>query len=264
MVWMRIRRRLYGASPPFASIRPPTVDPTSDGDIWVSYRRERLLAECHQLREDERYWLSRALALGSVYVAVAGGTVFFLLHGGVTSVNMPQWRRDVINMFLPAPTFAVIAIVIRHAVAATVRGRLLVAYERALIREWLHYIPLASGGRVPVGSTYHAQVRWLQGGHGGVLSIFECLPLFLAILLCYFAGAAISSTPLLIVFIVMYTTMMVVLLAIGYDGFISPVVQSSFSHLETVMERGACEAVPHLDASETRPPQEIASLRQAT
>jgi len=203
---------------------------------------ERMEAEYRTLRDDERQWLDRTTTLGSVYIVAAGGTFFFLLKSPLHSGE--QW----IYALTPYPSLTIIAIAIRQAITATVRGRLLMAYEKALASR-SEVLRLESGQQVPVGSTYHSTAPWLQGARGGILSLYELLPFFFAIALFGLSIARIDSTELQVVAGVGDAAAASLLIWIGVDGLISPARDSGFARLERRMATAASLATTSADAA---------------
>jgi hypothetical protein len=201
-------------------------------------RLERLEAEYRNLRDDERAWSDRVITLGSIYVLVAGGTFFVVLENKLAS---QEW----IYIFAPVPAFAVIAIVIRQAITATARGRLLIAYECALTNRD-EVVTLATGRTVPISSTYHAQLTWLQGRTGGIISIIECSPFLLVIGLCVLSIASIHAFVLKLPAVGLDLICCVALLYLGIDGLISPFQEGpgAFDRLEQKIACGAKQALP--------------------
>jgi hypothetical protein len=157
-------------------------------------REHRLETEYHQLRDDERQWGSRAVSLGSFYLVAVGTTLFFLLGSG--SARHVVW----VDVVAPFPAFGITAVVIRQGITATVRSRLMLAYERALAAERSlasasaqEFISLNSKEDIPIGPSYHAQRPWLQGSIGKYLAWIERLPLLLVIGLSYLAVSNIQE-----------------------------------------------------------------------
>jgi len=195
-------------------------------------REQRLEAEYRTLRDDERQWLDRTITLGSIYVVAAGGTFFFLLSSPLHKGQ--QW----IYALTPYPSLTIIAIAIRQAITATARGRLLIAYERALASE-SETLPLASNRSVPVGSTYHSTTPWLQGKLGGILSAYELLPLVFVLALCGLSISRIDDAAVQVASGVVDALAAGLLVWIGIDGLISPTRESEFSRLEGKMAAAA-------------------------
>jgi nitrate reductase gamma subunit len=209
-------------------------------------REDRLAAEYRDLRADERLWLDRTITLGSIYVVAAGGTFFFLVNAPLAESQ--NW----LYALAPYPAFTIIAIAIRHAITATARGRLLLAYERALASKD-ETLQLGSAGQVPVASTYHAQIPWLQGKTGGIIAIFELLPLALVLALCGLSIGRIDDGTIQLIAGIADALIALLLIWVGVDGLISPVKDSSFTRLERIMADSSRSALAPLEAAQESP-----------
>jgi hypothetical protein len=176
-----------------------------------------LEAAYHQLREDERQWGSRAVSLGSFYLVAVGTTAFFLLGNKAASEN--SW----IGVIAPFPPIGITAVIIRQGIAATIRGRLLLAFERALTeaREEagsVEEIELISGGLIPIDSTHHAQRPWLQGRIGSGLAWLERLALLLVPAVCFLSVRVIQQEWLLVLSATFDSVLMLRLVQLGRDA----------------------------------------------
>lgn len=178
-------------------------------------RTARLKAEYRELRDDERWWTGRAVSLGSFYLIAVGTTAFFLLKNEAVEL---EW----VGIVAPIPSFGIIALAIRQAITATVRGRLLLAYERALIPERTltddDLVTLTSGEQIPIGSSFHAQQPWLQDGVGRGFTWFERAGLVVFIAVCYLSVRSLSSEGATVAAIMLDAGMAVALFALGFDG----------------------------------------------
>jgi hypothetical protein len=204
-------------------------------------RLGRLESEYRELRDDERQWSSRAVNLGSFYLVVVGTTVFYLLqHGTTTAIE----KEAAIGFLAPIPSFGITAIIVRQAVTATIRSRLLLAYERAVAVEAagnrVEVLPLESDARIPIGSSFHAQQRWLQGGNGWWLAWIERLGLVLVVGICYLCVAGIHGLGLQIFAACIDGAFALILVLTARDGLPR---KDGFHHLEGIIAVAARETV---------------------
>lgn len=216
------------------------------GTLIEMNREDRLAAEYRDLRADERLWLDRTITLGSIYVVAAGGTFFFL-------VNAPLAQgQNWLYALAPYPAFTIIAIAIRHAITATARGRLLLAYEQALVSKD-ETLRLGSAGEIPVASSFHAQIPWIHGKTGGIIAVFELLPLVLVLALCGLSIGRLDDGTTQLIAASVDALVALLLVRTGIDGLISPLKDSSFTRLEKAMAEGARSALAPLDGSQESP-----------
>jgi hypothetical protein len=129
------------------------------------------------------------VAMASAAALVGGTSVFFLLRGcGVDAAPSCTPYPDQIYALLPAPSVVITALLVQQAVAATIRGRLLLAIEAALSIDLRQTYPLGPG-QVPIYSTYHLQQQMHHEARGAVLwAIMFALPLILLVGLIYYSG----------------------------------------------------------------------------
>ena len=147
------------------------------------------------LRQDERNYLAMIVALASATALVAGASVFFLIRGCglglITNCTPYPWQA---YAFLPAPTVAVCAIIVQQATAATIRGRLMLGLENALVSEAREEFPLGSG-TVPAFASYHLQQTVIHGPRGAAIwTMVFGLPLFIVLCLVYYSGQQLDGT----------------------------------------------------------------------
>lgn len=193
----------------------------------------------HELREDERYWVNRVVALASLYVVVAGTSVFFLIRDGAAAGQLNPAYPDWVYALIPIPTFSITALAIQNAITATVRGRLLIAHERAKARQG-ERIVLSTGQAIPGSATFHAQLRWIHGKPGSILAFFQFFPFFFVLSICAMSGAAMQHTWTQIIYSVSYFAATIVLLVIGREGLIA---EGALERLEALIADGASAAI---------------------
>jgi hypothetical protein len=148
-----------------------------------------LVRDYDMLRQDERTWVTVMVALGSVLAVVGGASVFFLVKSCAVS-SAPQCNRypSQVYLLLPAPTLAGCALLVQLAVAATIRGRIMLAVERAIVATRRETY-LLGGRELPLFSTYHMQQPVIHDSRGAALwTLMFALP-FIAILgMIYYCG----------------------------------------------------------------------------
>jgi hypothetical protein len=154
-----------------------------------SNRLEALAREYEQLRQDDRSYPAVMVAMASAAAVIGGTSVFFLLRGcgfGATAACTPYPSE--IYALLPAPSLVVTALLVQQAVAATIRGRILMAVEVALSQELRQNYRLGSR-EVPIHSTYHLQQRVHYDFAGAALwTVVFSLPLLLLLGIIYYCG----------------------------------------------------------------------------
>jgi|HubBroStandDraft_3_1064219.scaffolds.fasta_scaffold123030_2 hypothetical protein len=128
-----------------------------------------LVRDYDMLRQDERSFVTVMVALGSVIALVAGTSVFFLLRScAVGHTDGCHSYPNVVYLLLPSPTLAGCALLVQQATAATIRGRIMLALEEALVAEQRQTFALG-GGEVPAFSSYHMQQPLIHGPRGSAL-----------------------------------------------------------------------------------------------
>jgi hypothetical protein len=141
------------------------------------------------LRQDDRTFVTVMVALGSVIALVAGTSAFFLLRSCAAGHASGCHSYPIqIYVVLPGPTLAGCALLVQQATVATIRGRIMLALEEALVAEQRQTFPLGDG-EVPAFSSYHLQQPLIHGPRGSVLwTLMFALP-FAAILgMIYYCG----------------------------------------------------------------------------
>jgi hypothetical protein len=159
-----------------------------------------------------------------------GTTLFFLLGSGDAKHQI--W----VDVIAPLPSFGIVAVIIRQGITASVRGRLLLAYERALVHEADSgsedgLLALNSERSIPIGTSYHAQLEWLQGGTGKGLARIERAAVLIVPAVVYLAVTAIKSTVALTLTAVFDGVWLAVLLWLARDAFFD----SGYARLEEKM-----------------------------
>lgn len=159
-----------------------------------SERLEALTREYEQLRQDDRSYPAVMVGMASAAAVIGGTSVFFLLRGcGVEEAAGCTRYPSEIYALLPAPSLVVTALLVQQAVAATIRGRILMAIEVALSRELRQSYRLGSRA-VPIHSTYHLQQRVHHDFAGAALwTIVFSLPLLVLFGIIYYSGLELQG-----------------------------------------------------------------------
>jgi hypothetical protein len=152
-------------------------------------RWEVLVRDYDMLRQDDRTFITVMVALGSVLAIVGGTSAFFLLRSCAASrVSGCHSYGFQVYLILPGPTLAGCALLVQQATDATIRGRIMLALEEAIVAEERQTFKLG-GGKVPAFTTYHLQQPLIHGPRGAALwTLMFTLP-FVAILgMIYYCG----------------------------------------------------------------------------
>jgi hypothetical protein len=155
----------------------------------ASQRLEALAREYELLRQDDRSYPAVMVGMASAGAVIGGTSIFFLLRGcGFEATTSCTRYPSGIYALLPAPSLVVTALLVQQAVAATIRGRVLLAIEAALSEE-LRQDYLLGSREIPIHSTYHLQQRVHHDLAGAALwTLVFSLPLLALFGLIYYSG----------------------------------------------------------------------------
>lgn len=155
----------------------------------IPSRWDVLYRDYEMLRQDDRNFIIVMVTLGSVLALVAGTSAFFVLRSCAVqqTAGCHNYPLQVFAL-LPGPTLAGCALLVQQATAATIRGRLMLALERALVAE-THQNYRLGDQEVPALTSYHFQQPVIHGSRGIVLwSLMFTLPLIAIAGVIYYCG----------------------------------------------------------------------------
>lgn len=152
-------------------------------------RWEVLVRDYDMLRQDERSFVTVMVALSSLIALVMGTSVFFLLRScAVGHTDGCHSYPAVVYILLPSPTLAGCALLVQQATTATIRGRIMLALEEALVAEQRQTFALG-GGEAPAFSSRHMQHPLVHGPRGSVLwTLMLAVPFAGTAAMIYYCG----------------------------------------------------------------------------
>lgn len=169
-----------------SQVHQPTLQPNAS---LPPSRIDILLHDYEMLRQDERSYLTVLVALGSVIALVGGTSAFFLLQScAVTHDRGCHAYPLSVYALLPGPTLAGCALIVQQAMIATIRGRLMLAVEKAIVAERCEVYRLAHG-YAPAMTAYHIQQPLISGRRGVALwALMFGLPFIPILGMLYYCG----------------------------------------------------------------------------
>lgn len=194
----------------------PSASSPASPEALKSARADALTREYELLRQDERAFTTTMVSLGSLIAIVAGTSAFFLLRScAVGHASGCHSYPPAVYAILPGPTIAAAALLVQQATTATIRGRIMLALERAIMAEHDEVYPLGSG-YMPAFSSYRLQQPIVHGFRGVALwTLMFSLP-FAAVVtsICYCGSTLPDGWQML--FYIVYGCLIVMLAWAGW------------------------------------------------